>query len=216
MTEPKEVRAAAPPQSREELLGVILAGGLARRMGGGDKALVDLGGRPLLARVIERMEGQVGDLVLNANGDPSRFGSFRLPVVSDTVPEHPGPLAGILAGLEHASALGWRWIVTVPVDTPFLPRDLADGLISALRGEAAEVACAASGDRVHPVVGLWPVALAPCLRRALCVDGCRRVGAFADARHRALARWTVEPYDPFLNVNFVADLFEIEHGMPLD
>lgn len=216
MTEPAETRSPEPPESHEEVLGVILAGGLARRMGGGDKALVTLGGRSFLDRVIDRIEGQVGGLALNANGDPSRFDQFRLAVVSDTVPQHPGPLAGILAGLEYAAARNWRWIVTMPVDTPYLPRDLVDRLITVLRGEGAELSCAASGDRIHPVVGLWPAALAPALRAALDGEGTRRVDAFAAARRRAVARWPVEPHDPFLNINSAADLFKVEHGMSVD
>lgn len=216
MRDPLALPNPPPPDSHEDVLGVVLAGGLARRMGGGDKALVSLGGRSLLSRVIDRIEGQVGGLALNANGDGGRFAAFHLPVVPDSVPDHPGPLAGILAGLDHAAAHRWRWIATVPVDTPFLPRDLVDRLISAVRGEAAEIASASSGGRVHPVVGLWPVALAPALRRAIEARGVRKVDAFAGACRRAVADWSVEPYDPFLNVNSPADLFEVEHGMAID
>ncbi|WP_420565048.1 molybdenum cofactor guanylyltransferase MobA [Thalassobaculum sp.] len=207
---------ARPPRSHDDVLGVILAGGLARRMGGGDKGFADLGGRTLLQRVIDRLEGQVGGLVLNANGDPARFAEYRLPVVADTVADHPGPLAGILAGLAYAEAHGWQWIATAPVDTPYLPRDLVDRLLTALAGEAAEIACVASGGRVHPVVGLWPIGLIGPLRAALEEQGIRKVDAFAGARRRAIATWPVEPYDPFLNVNSPADLFEVAHGMRVD
>ena len=211
-----ETRSIDPPQSHEDVLGVILAGGLARRMGGGDKALIPLGGRSLLSRVIDRMEAQVGGLVLNANGDPDRFSGYRMPVIADTLAGQQGPLAGILAGLEHAAAGGWCWIATVPVDTPYLPRDLVDRLISALRGDGAEIACASSGGRVHPVVGLWPVSLADGLRVAVSEAGLRRAGVFAESRRRAIATWPVEPYDPFLNLNSPSDLFEVEHGMSVD
>ncbi len=205
-----------PPRSHEDVLGVILAGGLARRMGGGDKGLVELGGRSLLQRVIDRLEGQVGGLALNANGDPHRFAAYRLPVIADTVAGHPGPLAGILAGLEHAEAAGWSWVATVPVDTPYLPRDLVDRLLTALAGEAAEIACAASGGRVHPVAGLWPVGLIGPLRAALEQDGVRKVDAFASARPRAIASWADVPHDPFLNVNSPADLAELTHARTVE
>ena len=199
-------RFPAPPHSREDVLGVILAGGLARRMGGGDKGLADLAGKTLLQRVIDRLEGQVGGLVLNANGDPERFADYRLPVVADTVADHPGPLAGVLAGLEYAAAQGWAWIVTAPVDTPYLPRDLVDRLTSALASDAAEIAMAESGGRGHPVVGLWPVTLIDPLRAALVQQGIRKVEAFAASRRRAFALWPSEPRDPFLNVNSLDDL----------
>ena len=196
----------APPRSHDDVLAVILAGGLARRMGGGDKGLVDLAGRTLLQRVIDRLEGQVGGLVLNANGAPARFAGYRLAVVADTVADHPGPLAGILAGLEHAASQGWDWILSAPVDTPYLPRDLVGRLIAALAGEAAEIAMAESGGRVHPVVGLWPVSLIGPLRTALVEQEIRKVEAFAGARRRALASWPAEPRDPFVNVNSPDDL----------
>jgi len=205
-----------PPQNHESVLGVVLAGGLARRMGGGDKGLVTLGGRSLLSRVIDRIEGQVGGLVLNANGEASRFAEYRLDVIADSVPDHPGPLAGVLAGLDYAAAKGWDWIVTVPVDTPYLPRDLVDRLITVLRGEGAEIACAASGERTHPVIALWPSSLADRLRAAMTRDGLRRVDAFSRGCQRAIAGWPVVPHDPFLNVNSPAELFEVEHGMVID
>ncbi|WPZ32599.1 molybdenum cofactor guanylyltransferase MobA [Thalassobaculum sp. OXR-137] len=208
MTDAMDARPTPPPASGDAVLGVILAGGLARRMGGGDKGLVALDGRTLLQRVIDRLEGQVGGLVLNANGDPARFAAYGLPVVGDTVADHPGPLAGILAGLEHAAAGGWDWIATVPVDTPCLPGDLVDRLRVALADEAAEIACAASGGRVHPVVGLWPVTLIGPLRAALA-EGTRKVEAFAGARRRAVAEWPAAPHDPFVNVNAPEDLQRI-------
>lgn len=211
-----DTRPIDPPQTHEDVLGVILAGGLSRRMGGEDKALIELGGRTLLAHVITRLEGQVGGLVVNANGDARRYDSYRLTVIADTLPDHPGPLAGILAGLEHAAANGWNWIATVPVDSPYIPLDLVDRLMTVLRGEQAELACARSGGRVHPVVGLWPVSLIETLRMAVAETGVRRVGVFTESRARAIANWSAEPYDPFLNVNSPSDLFEVEHGMTVD
>lgn len=197
--------ATALPTSHEDVLGVVLAGGLARRLGG-DKALVTLAGRTLLDRALDRLEGQVGGLLVNANGDAERFGPSHLPVIADTVAGHPGPLAGVLAAMDHAAETGWRWIVTVPVDAPFMPLDLVDSLIVALRAGGAEIACVASGGRVHPVTALWPVAIREDLRRALVEEGVRKVDTFSMGRNRALADWSVEPADPFANVNTPHDL----------
>jgi molybdopterin-guanine dinucleotide biosynthesis protein A len=201
-----------PPKSHDDVLGAVLSGGLSRRMGQ-DKATAVLGGRTLLARAVDRLEGQVGGLVVNANGDPMRLAAGHVPVVSDVVTGHPGPLAGVLTVLEYAAAQGWRWVVTVPVDTPFLPLDLVDRLISVLRWESAEIACAASNGRVHPIVALWPVELRGDLRRALVEEDLRKVETFTKARSPAIASWSAEPLDPFLNVNSPADLFEVEHGL---
>src|SRR5579859_1574255 len=146
--------------------GLVLAGGLARRMGGGDKALLPLAGRPLLAHVLDRV--RLGPIAISANGDPARFSQFGLPVLPDGIPDQAGPLAGILAGLEWAAALPEvDHLISVPADTPFLPPDLVARLIAARDAADAEIALAASGGRLHPVVGLWPVALAADLRRAL-------------------------------------------------
>ncbi|GGL53891.1 molybdenum cofactor guanylyltransferase MobA [Wenxinia marina] len=179
---------------------MILAGGGARRMGGGDKGLVLLGERPLLAHVVDRLAPQAGPLALNAGGDPARFAAFGLPVVPDPVDGQPGPLAGILAALEWAAGLDAPAVVTVPTDAPFLPADLVDRL-SAGPGPAV----AASGGRVHGTVGLWPVALAPALRAALA-GGTRRVMDWAErtgAREVAFAG--TEP-DPFANLNTPEDV----------
>lgn len=181
---------SAPPT-----FGVILAGGLSRRMGGGDKSLRDLGGRPMLAHVIERLAPQCAGLAINANGDPARFASFGLPVWPDTMPGNPGPLAGVLAAME-ASPL--PWVVTVTGDAPFLPRDL----VERLHGAGAALACAASGGRQHPPVALWPRRLAGELRAAI-LDGERRVGAWAARHDVATVAWDG---DPFLNVNTPEDL----------
>lgn len=182
-------------------VGLILAGGLARRMGGGDKGMRQVGGRSVLERVIERLSPQVSHLVLNANGDPARFDPLGLPVVADTLPDHPGPLAGVLAGLDWAAANALDWVVSVPADAPFLPGDLVARLHAALG--TAPMACAASGGQTHHVIGLWPVAIRIRLREAL-QSGLRKVGAFTAGA--ALAEWPATPVDPFFNVNTREDL----------
>ncbi len=194
------------------VLGVLLAGGQSRRMGGGDKCLRPLGGKPILTRIVERVRPQVRRLVLNANGDPARFADYDLPVVGDSVEGFAGPLAGVLAGLDWAAANApdCPVIVTVPTDAPFLPDDLVASLWQAVKLQGAELACAASNGQPHPVVGLWPVALRDDLRRAMTEEDVRKVDRWT-ARHRLV---TVEfpalTVDPFLNVNRPEDLAEAE------
>ena len=190
--------------------GVILAGGLARRMGGGDKPLREVGGRAILARVIERLEPQCDGLVLNANGDPRRFAPFGLPVIADGVEHNLGPLAGVLAALDWATANrpGAEWVLSVPGDCPFLPGNLVARLSQEMR--AAELAVAASNGRSHPVIGLWRVGLRDALRRALVVEGLRKVRDFAARRRVATVAWPAEPVDPFFNANTPDDLAEAE------
>src|SRR5438270_234111 len=141
--------------------GVLLAGGLARRMGGGDKPMRTIGGRTILQRVIARLEPQCDGLILNANGDPARFAAFGLPVIADGVADFPGPLAGILAALDWAAASrpDVKFILSAAADCPFLPRDLVSRLHQALTEQNAQLAVAASGDQSHPVIGLWSVVL---------------------------------------------------------
>jgi molybdopterin-guanine dinucleotide biosynthesis protein A len=198
--------------------GVMLAGGLARRMGGGDKALRKIGGRTILARVIARLEPQCERLVLNANGDPLRFASFGLPVIADETEHYPGPLAGILAGLDWAAANrpSAQWILSAPADCPFLPRDLAARLRQAVSAENAELAIAASRGRSHPVIGLWSVALREALRHALVVEGLHKVEEWARRRRVATVAWAAEPLDPFFNANTVQDLAEAERLAAID
>ena len=199
-------------------LGVILAGGRATRMGGGDKCLLQAGGRSLLAHAIDRLRPQVDGLILNANGDPARFAGFGLPVVADSVAGFAGPLAGVLAGMEAAAARGASHIVTVAGDTPFFPGDLAARLRDAAQAEGKPLACAAApeGGRLwdHPTFGLWPVALAADLRAAL-EGGVRKVVLWT-GRH-GCARAVFDPgppdgsgIDPFFNVNTPADLTEAD------
>lgn len=194
------------------VVGVILAGGLARRMGGGDKGFVSVCGRPLLDHVVERLAPQVDALLINAAGDPGRFARYGLPVVADSVEGRAGPLAGVLAGLEWAAtfASGAAWVATAATDTPFFPRDLVVRLLAATGEVGAEMACAASAGRHHPVFGLWPIGLASELRRAMTVEAIRKVDAWT-ARHRlAVAEFASEPYDPFFNINWPDDVAEAE------
>lgn len=187
--------------------GLILAGGLARRMGGGDKALIEIGGETILDRVLARLRAQCVGMLLNANGDPARFARFALPVVADDIPDFAGPLAGILAGLEWvaAHAPGTEWIVSVPGDCPFLPRDLVRRLHEARLNDGTTLACARSGDWRHPVAGLWPVGLRADLRRALTDEGLHKIEIWTARHGIALAEWPDRPVDPFFNVNTPED-----------
>jgi molybdenum cofactor guanylyltransferase len=193
-------------------LGVVLAGGLARRMGGADKAHIRVGGRPILERVVERLRPQCAALVLNANDAAERFAGTGLPVVPDSVPDHPGPLAGILAGLDWTAkqAPAIEWVVSVPSDCPFLPRDLVADLHDARVAAGAQLACAGSGERRHPVVALWPVLLREDLRRAVTGEGARKVDNWIARFTIGFADWPANPVDPFFNVNTPDDLAEAE------
>ena len=194
------------------IVGVILAGGRAERMGGGDKGLREVGGQTILARVIERVRPQVEALVLNANGDPARFAAFGLPVASDSVPDFAGPLAGVLAGLDWAAVHHPQahYIVTVPADGPFVPCTLVRHLADALATEDAELVTAASGAQTYPVVGLWPVKLRQALHDALTKEGVHKVDAWTRRFRRAIATFPVEPVDPFFNANTPEQLAEAE------
>ena len=191
-----------------ETFGLVLAGGLARRMGGGDKALIRIGDETILQRTLARLKPQVSGIVLNANGDPARFAASGLPVVADSVPDFAGPLAGILAGLDWAAANrpNIAWVVSVPGDCPFLPRDLVARLQAARVAEGKPLACAHSGDWRHPVVGLWPVALREDLRHALMVEDLRKIEVWTARHGVALADWPTDPVDPFFNVNTPEDV----------
>jgi molybdopterin-guanine dinucleotide biosynthesis protein A len=194
-----------------ETLGVVLAGGLARRMGGGDKPLRELGGRPLLAHVVARLRPQVDGLLLNANGDPARFAAFDLPVVADGVPDYPGPLAGVLAALDWAAEHrpGLEWVVSVPGDSPFIPHDLVARLHAARQASGVPMACARSGGWTHPPIGLWPVALREELRAALLADE-RKIDRWTARFGCASAEWPDTPLDPFFNANTPEELAEAE------
>jgi molybdopterin-guanine dinucleotide biosynthesis protein A len=193
-------------------LGLVLAGGLARRMGGGDKAMLRIGGATILDRVLDRLKPQCRGIILNANGDPQRFAATGLAVVADDVPGFAGPLAGILAGLDWAKAHapGVAWVASVPGDCPFLPRDLIERLHAARTQGAAPLACAKSGDWRHPVVGLWPVALRQDLRHALVEEDLRKIEVWTGRHGVALAEWPDKPVDPFFNVNTPEDAARAE------
>ncbi len=204
-------------------LGVILAGGLATRMGGGDKGLLSLGGQSLMARVIDRLSPQVRQIALNANGDGARFDDFGLPVIPDSIEGFAGPLAGVLTGLDWAAEQGAAAIVTAAADTPFFPHDLVARLVAASDGQSHPLVLATtpkSGDEVlksggkgrvnrHPTFGLWPVALRDDLRAAL-TGGLRKVVLWTDQHGGREALFEAEPFDPFFNVNTPDDLARAE------
>jgi molybdopterin-guanine dinucleotide biosynthesis protein A len=193
---------------RDATLGLVLNGGLARRLGGVDKGLVLIAGRPMIVRAIERLRPQCGALAISANGDAARFAAFGLPVLADGPPEFAGPLAGVLAGLDYCARLapGVTHVATLPADAPFAPHDFVARLHDARRASGATIAVAASGGRTHHVATLWPVALAADLRRALVEEGLRKVEDFEVRFPLALAQWPCESVDPFFNVNSPEDL----------
>ena len=200
---------ADPSQS---VIGVLLAGGQSRRMGGGDKCLLELAGKPLLSHVVERLKPQTGGLVLNANGDPDRFAAFKLPIIADPVEGFAGPLAGVLAGFTWAreNAPDARWIVTAATDTPFFPQDLVARLLDATQEQYPAIALASSGGRMHPVFGLWPTALMVDLHQALD-EGVRKVLHWTDRHNMSnvefeVAKIGTSEIDPFFNANTPEDL----------
>lgn len=195
--------------------GVILAGGLATRMGGGDKCLREVGGQRLIDHVIDRLGSQCGRLAVNANGDPARFAEFGLPILPDSLPDHPGPLAGVLAGLDWAAAEGAHAIVTAAADTPFLPADLVARLQAAAGASGLCLAGSPAEDgrmQRHPTFGLWPVALRDDLREAL-TGGLRKIVLWTDAHGSEVAWFESTPFDPFFNVNTPEDIAMAERLM---
>lgn len=202
----------------EKIPGVLLAGGLARRMGGGDKPMRMIGGRTILDRVIARLAPQCDGLILNANGDPARFAAFGLPVVADGVADFPGPLAGILAALDWAAANrpDVQLVFSAAADCPFLPRDLVSRLYEGLKAEDAELAVAASDGQSHPVIGLWSVGLREQLRHALVIEDVRKIDRWTARYRLATVIWPVTPLDPFFNANTVDDIAEADRLAALD
>jgi len=196
----------------DQTLGLVLNGGVARRLGRVDKGLVLIAGRPMIARAIERLRPQCEALAISANGDPARFAGFGLPVLADDPQNFAGPLAGVLAGLEHCvrAAPAMTHIATLPADAPFAPHDFVAKLHAARRAAGTAIAVAASGGRRHHAAALWPVALAAELRRVLAQEGLRKVEAFAARFSVAAAEWPSEPVDPFFNVNSPEDLARAE------
>jgi molybdopterin-guanine dinucleotide biosynthesis protein A len=189
-------------------LGLILAGGLARRMGGGDKGLIKIGNQTILERALKRLAPQCSRVIINANGDPSRFAFTGLPVVPDDIPDFAGPLAGILAGLDWTAvnAPENEYVASAPGDCPFLPRELIKRLEEARKKEGKPLACAKSGDWRHPVVGLWPVALRGDLRHALKVENLHKIEIWTARHGVAIAEWPDQPVDPFFNANTPEDI----------
>ena len=207
------MKEGAPPGNPDigRPVGIVLAGGRSRRLGGGDKGLRRLAGRPILAHVIARARPQVAALGLGANGDPARFAGFALPVVADGVAGFAGPLAGVLAGLDWTAAEqpAATHLASFAGDAPFLPTDLVERLGAAL-AEGHDLACAASAGRVHPVFGLWPVALREELRRALTLEGVRKVEQWMRRFRLAVVEFPAVPLDPFFNINRAEDLAAAE------
>ncbi|HEY7300757.1 MAG TPA: molybdenum cofactor guanylyltransferase MobA [Xanthobacteraceae bacterium] len=193
-------------------LGLVLAGGLARRMGGGDKAFIRIGEATILDRVLACLSAQCDGIAINANGDPARFAETGAPVLPDGVTGFLGPLAGVLAGLDYLAdkGRGIEWLLSVPGDCPFLPDDLVEALHRARRAAGAPLACAKSGTWRHPVIALWPVALRDDLRRALTEEGLRKIEVWTARHGIAIAEWPHAPIDPFFNVNTPEDLIEAE------
>ena len=206
------------PDGTPGIPGVLLAGGLARRMGGGDKPMRQIAGRTILDRVIARLAPQCDGLIINANGDPARFASFGLPVVADSVADFPGPLAGILAALDWTAANRPEvsLILSAAADCPFLPRDLVSRLHQALIAENAQLAVAASDGQSHPVIGLWSVALRDELRHSLVVEDIRKIDSWTARYRLATVTWPVTPVDPFFNANTMDDIAEAERLAALD
>jgi molybdenum cofactor guanylyltransferase len=198
--------------------GVLLAGGLARRMGGGDKPMRSIGGKTILQRVIARLAPQCDGLVLNANGDPARFAPFGLPVVADSVADFPGPLAGILAALDWVAKNRpeVKHMLSAAADCPFLPRDLVARLEAARIAANAELAVAASGGQTHPVIGSWSVALRDELRHALVKEDIRKIDRWTARYPLATVSWPVTPVDPFFNANTIEDIAQAERLAVLD
>jgi molybdenum cofactor guanylyltransferase len=199
------VEMSVPTQS---IAGIVLAGGQARRLGG-DKALRRLGTKSLIENAISRSEPQVATLALSANGDPTPYRPFGLPILADSVP-FVGPLAGILAGMDWAAGRGFDTLASFPCDAPFFPPDLVARLADARMREHADIAAASSAGRAHPVFALWPVALRAELRRALTDEGVRKVDAWSARYALVTIAFSAVPVDPFFNINTPGDLAKAE------
>lgn len=202
----------------DKVLGCVLAGGQSRRMGGGDKSLLDIGGKSMLDVILARLSKQVPDIVLNANGDPARFAQFGLPVVSDPVGEFAGPLAGVLAGLTHADTChpAVSHVVSVAGDTPFFPTDLVERLCASVPADVPVIALASSSSKLHPVFGLWPVRLKDDLHRWLETGQSGKVLAFVDRYDSVEVSFDLDPatgLDPFFNANKPDDLAMVRNTL---
>lgn len=202
----------AKPPATETTAGILLAGGRSRRMGGGDKPFVCVGGISLLARAIAALRPQCDAMLICAGGNPARFSSYGLPVVGDAVPDFAGPLSGILAGLDFIADYlpEVRFAVSIATDTPFFPADLVARLHRARLDQGADIACARSGEQTHFVIALWPVSIRADLRHALIDEDLHKIETFQERYSVAYAVWPTTPFDPFLNVNDANDLAAAE------
>ncbi|WP_420410754.1 molybdenum cofactor guanylyltransferase MobA [Roseibium sp.] len=199
------------PLTRDKVLGCVLAGGQSRRMGGGDKTLLDLNGKPMLEIILDRLSPQVPQIVLNANGDANRFSRFPYPVVSDSIAGFAGPLAGVLAGLDYAreNLPDVSHVISVAGDTPFFPVDLVDRFLATTPADKPVIALASSADKLQPVFGLWPVALAEDLHDWLAKGQSGKVLAFVDRHDSIEVAFELDQatgLDPFFNANRPDDL----------
>ncbi len=196
--------------------GVLLAGGLSRRMGGGDKCLRMLGGETILARIIRCVAPQVGPLALNANGDAARFAGYGMPVLPDVVDGNAGPLAGVLTGMEWVASRHpeCEWLATFPTDAPFMPENLVSSMVTATAREGTDMACAASAGRTHPVAGLWPIRLREALREAMVTEEIRKVDRWTARYNLSMVEFPVGTVDPFFNTNRPEDLEQAAAFLP--
>ncbi|MAH84527.1 MAG: molybdenum cofactor guanylyltransferase MobA [Rhodospirillaceae bacterium TMED8] len=198
----------------KDVTGVLLAGGLARRMGGGDKCMRKLAGRPLLEHLIDAVQPQVSELILNANGEAERFGKFGLRVVPDIIDGYAGPLAGILTGLQWTKnhVPDAKWMASFATDAPFVPDNLVSQMLESVEANKAELACATSGGRAHPVFGLWSIALLDQLHSAMINEDIRKIDSWTSRYKLSEVSFEVEKgIDPFFNVNKPENLEEAEH-----
>lgn len=202
---------------RPYILGIILAGGLARRMGGGDKCLLPLGNRTLLQRAIAKAEPQVDELLLNANGNHLRFTRSGLTVLSDEYPNFPGPLAGIHAGLQWLEnhRPNQQWLASFASDTPFFPDTLVSDLYRHAQEAGASLAVARSGDQLHPIFALWHISLLPEIRTALQAEQSPRLQTWVREQNAVEVPFSHPDYDPFFNINHPQDLYDAEPLLPL-
>ena len=194
------------------IVGILLAGGLSRRMGGGDKNLLQLGGKSILRHVVERIAPQVDTLILNANGDAGRFAEYGLPVVGDVIDGYAGPLAGVLTGLEWASvnSPSCEWVATFATDAPFVPKNLVVELLNSIEANGADMACAMSKDRTHPPFAIWPIRLKDALRAAMVDEEMRKIDLWT-ARYKIVhVPFEEKGIDPFFNINKPDNLDEAE------
>jgi molybdopterin-guanine dinucleotide biosynthesis protein A len=210
--------AARATLTPDTLLGCVLAGGQSRRMGGGDKSLADVGGKSMLDLILARLASQIPNIILNANGDPARFERFALPVIADPIGDHAGPLAGVLAGLSHAQdhRPGVTHVVSIAGDTPFFPTDLVARFCAAVPADKPVIALASSSDRLHPVFGLWPVALRADLQTWLETGKSGKVLAFVDRHDSVEVTFGADPasgLDPFFNANRPDDLTTVRDAL---